>query len=118
MADKFIYPTEPVTIDIGDGKEREIRYTLATLRRLKAKFGASALNGDLLRSLDEDRLPELLFEGLQDKSGIPDADALAEMIPPAAVPYLIRQFTAAFTGSFPNAPGSQLTEITTTVLPN
>jgi hypothetical protein len=99
--EKYTYPTEAVTIDLGDGQEREIRYTLGALRRLKKKFGLSALTGELLRSIDEDRLPELLYEGLVYKAGIVDADALADMIVPAAVPYLVAQFSAAFTGSFP-----------------
>lgn len=107
----FTYPTQTVPVNLGDGKPRELRYNLGTLRRLREQFGISVLNGDLLRSLDESRLPELLFEGLTDKTGIADADALAEMIPPAAAPYLVQQFLAAFTGQFPepdpNAQSSQ-----------
>ncbi len=103
----YIYPTEAVTVDLGDGKPRELRYNLGTLRRLKAKFGKSALTGELLQSLDEDKLPELLYEGLVDKSDIANADALAEMIPAAAVPYLIQQFVAAYSGAFPKEPEHQ-----------
>lgn len=109
--EKFTYPTETVTVDLGEAKPRELRYSLGTLRRLRTQFGISVLNGDLLRSLDESRLPELLFEGLVDKTGIADADALAEMIPPSAAPYLIQQFLQAFTGQFPtpdpNDPSNQ-----------
>jgi hypothetical protein len=109
--EKYIYPTEAVTIDLGDGQERELRYTLATLRRLRKTFGVSALTGELFRVIDEDKLPDILFEGLVDKSGIADADQLAEMIRPAATPYLIQQFLLAFTGAFPqpdpNAQSSQ-----------
>lgn len=94
-------PTETVTVDFGDGRERELRYTLATCRRLKAKFGKAALTGALLRELDEDTLPDVLFEGLQDREGIASADALAEMLHPSQTPYLVERFTAAFTGSFP-----------------
>src|SRR5690349_4091696 len=101
MTPKPVYPTDAVSVDLGDGKERELRYTLGSLRRLRKTFGIPVLTGELFRSLDEDRLPELIFEGLTDKSGIDSADDLAEMIHPAAVPYLTQQFLAAFTGSFP-----------------
>jgi hypothetical protein len=117
MIEKYAYPTEAVTLDIGDGRERELRYTLATLRRLRKTFGVPVLTGELFRSIDEDRLPELIFEGLADKSGIADAEALADMIHPAASPYLIQQFLAAFTGAFPTPDpndGSQPTIPTTT----
>jgi hypothetical protein len=100
MIEKFVPPTEAVTVDLGDGQEREIRYSLATLRRLRRKFGVPVLTGELLKSIDEDKLPELLFEGLVDKSGI-TADAIAEMAVPAATPYLVQQFLAAYTGAFP-----------------
>ena len=101
MQQKFVYPTDAVTVAFSDGKERDLRYTLATLRRLRKIFGIPVLTGELFRSLDEDRLPELLYEGLVDKSGIADAEALADMIHPAATPYLTEQFLAAFTGAFP-----------------
>ena len=100
MLEKFIPPTDPVVVDLGDGKDRELRYTMATLRRLRKKFGVPVLTGELLRSIDEDKLPELLFEGLVDKNKI-TVDAIAEMIVPAATPYLVQQFLAAFTGAFP-----------------
>jgi hypothetical protein len=112
MIEKFVPPTEPVVVDLGDGKERELRYTLATLRRLRKRFGLAVLNGELLRTLDEETLPELLFEGLVDKTGL-SPDAIAEMVVPAATPYLVHQFIGAFTGSFPspdpNGPKSQPT---------
>jgi hypothetical protein len=112
--EKYVYPTEAVTVDLGDGRDRALRYTLATLRRLRKTFGVPVLTGELFRSIDEDRLPELLFEGLMDKSGIKDAEALAEMIPPAATPYLIQQFLAAFTGAFPTPdPNAQSSQPTT-----
>lgn len=112
--EKYLYPTEAVTIDLGDGKERELRYSLATLRRLRTKFGTAILGGELFRSTDDmDRLPDILWEGLIDKSEIKDADQMAELIHPAAAPWLIMQFYAALNGSFPtpdpNDPSSQPT---------
>lgn len=101
MSEAFTYPTESVTVNLGDGVERELRYDMGVMRRLKKMFGQSIMTGEALQSIDEDRLPELLFEGLKDREGIVDADALAARIIPAAVPYLIKQFTLAFTGSFP-----------------
>jgi hypothetical protein len=108
---EYTYPTEAVTVNLGDGKERELRYTLATLRRLRKTFGVPVLTGEFFTSIDESKLPELLFEGLADKSEIKDADQLAEMAPVAAFPYLMQCFLAAYEGSFPkpdpNSPGSQ-----------
>lgn len=99
--EKYAYPTEAVTIDLGDGRERELRYTLATVRRMRKTFGIPILRGDFFTSLDESVLPEVLFEGLVDKSEITDADQLAELMQTRAVKYLVRQFEAAFSGSFP-----------------
>jgi hypothetical protein len=96
-------PGDIVTINLGDGRERELRYSLATCRRLKAKFGKAALTGALLRELDEDTLPDVIFEGLMDREGITSADALAELLHPKQTPYLVERFTTAFTGSFPEA---------------
>jgi hypothetical protein len=109
-----IFPSDPVPIDLGDGVARSLRYTLASLRRLKAKHGASLLTGAALKALDEDVLPDLLYEGLTDRRGIESAEALADKLTPSQVPYLIDVFGRAFSGSLPvpdpNAPSSSQKE--------
>lgn len=109
--DKYIYPTDSVTIDLGDGVEREIRYSMGSMRRLKKLFGAAELSG-ILSGLNEDRFPELLYEGLVDKSSIASAEDLADKIQLGAVPYLANRVGAAFAATQPanqdpNAQGSQ-----------
>lgn len=106
-------PTDPVTIDLGDGTPRKLRYSLATMRRLKNKFGQSMMDGTALQKLDEDKLPEILFEGLVDREGIADSNALAELVTFQNLPGIIEKFTLAFAGAMPekkadetpNAPG-------------
>ena len=101
-----------VTISIG-GKDRELSYSMGSYRRLKKLFGKSCMSGEL-NSLDEAVLPEALFEGLSDKSGIADAEALAELIKPRMIPALMSAFVKAFYEQDvpepdPNAQSSQQT---------
>jgi hypothetical protein len=102
----------PVTIHIG-GRDRELRYTMGSYRRLQKLLGKSFITGEL-KAIDESMLPEALLEGLQDREGIADADALAEMIAPAMVPAILSAFVKAFyeqdmpePSSDPNGSASQ-----------
>jgi hypothetical protein len=92
------YPTDPVFITLADGKERQLRYTMRSLQRLKAKFGKSLLGGGL-GDLDEDTLPELVHAGLVN----PDltAEDVADNITAPMIPYVASCFARAFGMSMP-----------------
>lgn len=116
------YPTEPVEIVLADHKPRYLRYTAATVRRLKARLGRSLMGG--FGALDEDSLPEAIYEGLTDKSSakvkltgqdaadhnIPDGselvgpDAVAFLMPMPSVQYVLERFCLAWTGALPVVP--------------
>src|ERR1017187_7695918 len=56
--------SELVKVDLGNGDSPyHLRYTLGAIKRLKQKFGKSFLKGELL-SLDEEYLPDVIYEGL------------------------------------------------------
>lgn len=99
--------SDPVTIDIGDGVQRPLRYSIASLRRLNKRFGRTMLGtSGTFTSLDETSLPELIFEGLSDDlTGEPPADLTLEQLlalPGYVMPYFMQQFTAAYLGSLPD----------------
>ncbi len=102
---KSFPPTvEPVEIELGDGKKRELRYTVRTLQRMKASIGRAMLGpGGGLMGLDEDVLPELIWHGLHDKAGNPPDISVAELtdLPAAAIPYMMNAFVRAYSGSLP-----------------
>lgn len=99
-------PTESVTIDLGDGIERPLRYTIATMRRLKSRLGLTmiGLQGLGMLTADEATIPEIIFEGLHDELGNPPEGVTLEgllKLPAAATPYLLRKFSDAYTASIP-----------------
>lgn len=132
---------EPVMIDLfGDGVERELRFTLGTLQRLKRKQGGKAmmgLRGNLLE-LDEDMLPALIYEGLRHdppegetacacghhaENGFdpdfPEKKMLG--LHASLYSYLLTKFTEAYTGSRPEPkkkPAAAIPDPTTTSKPN
>lgn len=95
-----INPTDSVSITLA-GKERELRYSLGSMRRLRKKYGKSLLDKEALLALDEETIPELIFEGLQDKDGLADADAVADALDTRKLKETIEAFFAAFAGAMP-----------------
>jgi hypothetical protein len=97
-------PTTPATITLADGKERILRYSLKAMKKLKSQFGASLFRGGL-NDLDEDKLPELLFHGLNHKyeGGDPNLtlDEVEELVDAQMLPYVMERFLTAFGGSVP-----------------
>jgi hypothetical protein len=93
-------PTDSVAIDLGDGTTRHLRYSLGSMRRLKKKFGATMLSAETLRALDEDKLADLLFEGLVEKEGL-TLDDMADLIDARRIKDLVEAFSLAFSGSLP-----------------
>jgi hypothetical protein len=98
-------PTQSVTVELGDGIERELRYSIKSLKRLKQHFGRSmiGLKGGLLE-IDEEMLPELIMEGLRNSDGELPKDISIEQIaalPTYRIAYLIERFNQAFMGSSP-----------------
>ena len=66
---------DPVTVDLGDGETRILRYSLTSMKRLRQMLGKPLLGtrGALL-DLDEELLPVLLYEGLRHdhiRKGVP-----------------------------------------------
>jgi hypothetical protein len=97
---EVLTPTEPVEIDLGDGKVRHLRYSLGSMRRLKKQFGKTLMAAETLMSLDEDRLADLIHEGLVEKDGL-SVDDMADMIDSRRIKDLVEAFSLAFAGSFP-----------------
>ena len=89
-------PAVPITL--ADGRERTLRYTLGSLRRLKA------MGVDLL-AMPEDQillhLADLLWAGLVTDDPTLTPEDVAELIPLADAVRHIEAFTKAFT--FPGA---------------
>ncbi len=97
---EVLTPTESVEVDLGDGKLRHLRYSLGSMRRLKKKFGKTLMSSETLRSLDEDTLSDLLYEGLVEKEGL-SVDDMADLIDARRIKDLVEAFSLAFSGSFP-----------------
>jgi hypothetical protein len=111
MSEAIPTPTDSVELDLGDGKIRHLRYSLGSMRRLKKKFGKTLIAPDTLMAMDEDTIPELIFEGLVDREGIATSDELADLIDTRRLKELLEVFFAAFAGSKPekNAPSQTAT---------
>ena len=84
---KQLTPNEPVTIVLHDGRERGLRYSMATLRRIKQDLGVSLLRGGL-ENIDEDKISALIYLGLTDKAGI-TPEEIDEALDSSHIPYLL-----------------------------
>lgn len=92
-------PTDDsVEIDLGDGVTRELRYSMAALKRLKE-------HGVLGRRDDSD-IPLLIWIGLHAEDGTPPDVTVAQIegLGVHWLPYLGAAFVAAFTHSMPVPP--------------
>lgn len=92
------FPTEPVTIVLSDGVERQLRYSVAALRRLKGELGVSIMSGQL-GAIDEEELPKIIAAGLVGEKLTPDQ--IAELIDIRGLKYVMEKFVQAFTDSLP-----------------
>lgn len=93
-------PTDSVEIDLGDGTTRHLRYSLGSMRRLKKKFGTTMLSTEALSALDEDKLADLIYEGLTEKEGMSLED-MADLIDTRRLKEILEAFSLAFSGSLP-----------------
>lgn len=100
-----ITPTDSVSIILSDGVERELRYTLGSMRRLRKKYGKSLLDKEALLALDEETIPDLIFEGLSQKEGL-TADAVADLLDTRKLKETIEKFFEAFAGALPEKNGT------------
>jgi len=91
-------------ITLSDGVKREIKFTLAVLRRLKQKTGKSLMNGEALAGLDEDFVPLIIHEALVVKD-ITEGQ-VADNINLPDIYRIVEEMTMALVGSFP-APKDQ-----------
>lgn len=101
---------DDITIKLNDGVERVLRYSLASCKRLTKKFGQSMMTGAAIASLDENKLGELLYEGLRDPKGkepadLPTLESLDDLIDMRAIPSLMQSFMKAWAES--NAPKNE-----------
>jgi hypothetical protein len=92
-----MFPTDANKIKFSDGTEREIRFSLRTFQILKKKYGYSFLTGEGWNKVDEDSLPEIIYQALVDKTDI-TADDIADLISGDAIP-VVMQAIAASLGS-------------------
>lgn len=86
-------------ITLSDGVKREIKFTLAVLRRLKAKTGKSLMTGSALSEIDEDFLPAIIHEALIVKD-ITEQE-VAEDIALPDIQRIVEEMMTAFVGSVP-----------------
>lgn len=96
------FPTEPVEIILSDGATRTIRFSMGSIRRLKKTFKLNT-SMEVLSSISADTIPEFLMEGLTDKTGVADSDAMADLIDVRRLPYLIECLSRALAESVPAA---------------
>jgi hypothetical protein len=96
------FPTEPVSIILSDGVERTVRFSMGSLRRLKKTLKKDT-SLDVLNAISADTIPEFLMEGLVDKAGVADTDAMADLIEVRQLPYLIGRLSLALSESVPAA---------------
>lgn len=87
----------PITIDIGDGKDRPISYTVSYAKQLKAKYGN--LKKMLTDVESEEYLPQIVFDGLKDKDGFDGPDAIAEAMDANYQLTVVVRILAALTGN-------------------
>lgn len=95
-----LHPTDSVSITLADGKERQLRYSVGSMRRLRKKYGASLMKQETLLSLDEETLPDLILEGLVEKDGL-TVDDVAELMDTRRMKQIMEAFQEAFVGSLP-----------------
>ncbi len=93
------YATDPVEIQLSDGKVRRVRFTAGALRRALRdvhKLGDSANHVDTLVAQ--------IWHALLDKSDIKSADELAELIDARAISYLTEKIGEAIKEATPEVP--------------
>ncbi len=105
-------PTTPATIILSDGKERVLRYSIATMKKLKTKFGQSVFKGGL-NDLDEEKLPVLIWFGLVHEDATLTQEQVEELIDAQMLPYVMSRFLIAFGGKPKNeqAPAQQIPDL-------
>lgn len=87
------YPTNPTPITLD--KERHLRYPLSAVKRIKDKWGKSL--EEMLTKPQEDFLPDVIFEGLTDKSGL-TPDIIADLLTGPDMDSALLTFIQAFFG--------------------
>lgn len=94
-----MFPTTPVPITLADGKPRGLRYTLATLRALKEKYGDSFLKAPavLFQRQVETEIPDIVLAGLVPNDGL-DAGMVAELIDGPAIEGVLYALVEAIYG--------------------
>lgn len=114
------FPTleKPITINLGDGIERELCYNIRALRRMKERFGRAMVGlnekGQVgVMGMDESNLPEILYEGLHDEDGNPPEGVTVDTLlklPASAYPYMLTMFSAAYQQQTPKTRGEKKTD--------
>jgi hypothetical protein len=98
--ENFMYGTEPVSITLSDGLERRVRFTAAALRRVEKAIKALPPEEQTRMDL----LAITLWEGLLDRGGIPDREALLELIDARAIPEINQKIEEVLPERRPNPP--------------
>ena len=98
------YPIDPVEIVLSDGVPRRVRYTAAALKRIeKAQKALSADSG----MTGFDQIALVIWEGLLDREGLENAEALLDLIDSRAIDYLNERLAEAMPKKNPLTPAGQ-----------
>ena len=89
-------PTTPITITLSDNKERTLRYSIGTMKKLRTAFGATSLLKDGLKEIDEDKLPILIWHGLVHADPQLTVEQVEELIDAQMLGYVMNRFALAF----------------------
>ena len=90
----FASKTTPITL--ADGKERQLRYSLGSVKRVKEKFGKTFT--DILNHPPEEFIPFVLMEGLVDKTGITEESIMEDLVTGPMIESVQLSFVEAFFG--------------------
>lgn len=99
---------EPAEIELSDGVVRKLRFTNASIKRIKTALGLVKFQ-DIQGADAYDALPVMIFEGLVDKTGL-SVEAVNDLIDVRYFKELFEEITVALQGDQPpNVESSQTT---------
>jgi len=92
-----IFPTTPTPITLADGKVRHLRYSLGSVKRIKAQFGKTFT--EILSNPPEEFLPVVILMGLVEKDeNLTEESLLEDLLTGPMIEYGQLCFVEAFFG--------------------
>jgi hypothetical protein len=98
---------KPITVDLGDGVERTLRFTLRVANRIKQQFGGFEAMNQALKSDPLEILPDLLHAGMKPNDDV-TPDDIQDIIDMARIAEITDAFSEAFNGKKPEKNGLTL----------